>query len=214
MSPTAEELLEDNIADLFPHPSTHLTTSPSLLKETPSSAKKAENKETKKEKKKEKKGKKQPEVDVGVQNSELAALKLIICQGFVKMNAKLETLNGKVEALNVKVEALNGKVKNLNDKVEALNGKVEPLNGKFDALNATVETLTADNLVLKDKNTKMMRVLYDTNDAVKGLQVKYTVVYRDSQSSPNILPDPTDDSLEAEPPVSQPEPHATDVSTL
>ena len=102
----------------------------------------------------------------------------------------------------------------MNGKVEVLNGKVEPLNGKFDALNATVETLTADNLVLKDKNTKMMRVLYDTNDAVKGLQVKYTVVYRDSQSSPNILPDPTDDSLEAEPPVSQPEPHATDVSTL
>ena len=159
LSPTAEELLEDNIADLFPHPSTHPTTSPSLLKETPSSAKKAE----KKEKKKEKKGKKQPEVDVGVQNSELAALKLIICQGFVKMNAKLETLNGKVEALNGKVEALNGEVENLNGKVKSLNGKVE--------------TLTADNLVLKDKNTNMMRVLYDTNDVVKVLQVKYSVVY-------------------------------------
>ena len=189
LSPTAEELLEDNIADLFPHPSTHPTTSPSLLKETPSSTKKAE----KKEKKKEKKGKKQPEVDVGVQNSELAALKLIICQGFVKMNAKLETLNGKVEALN-------GEDENLNGKVESLNGKVE--------------TLTADNLVLKDKNTNMMRVLYDTNDAVKGLQVKYNVVYRDSQSSPNILADPTDDSVESDPPVSHPEPHATDVSTL
>ena len=58
------------------------------------------------------------------------------------------------------------------------------------------------------------RVLYDTNDAVKGLQVKYSVVYRDSQSSPNILADPTDDSLEADPRVSHPEPHATDVRTL
>ena len=182
LSPTAEELLENNIADLFPHPSNHPTTSPSLLKETTSSAKKAE----KKEKKKEKKGKKQPEVDVGVQNSKLAALKHIICQGFVKMNEKVEALNGKVEALNDKVETLN----------------------------AIVETLTADNLVLKDKSNNMMRVLYDTNDAVKGLQVKYSVVYRDSQSSPNILADPTDDSVESDPPVSHLEPHATDVSTL
>ena len=55
LSPTAEELREENIAELFPPPSTHPTTSamtspsllketPSLPKETPSSAKKAEKK--------------------------------------------------------------------------------------------------------------------------------------------------------------------------
>ena len=114
----------------------------------------------KKDERKEKmKAKKQVEIDVGVQNSNLAALKLIICQSFVKMNEKLETLNGKVETLN-----------------------------------GIVETLTADNLLLKDKSNNMMRVLYDTNDTVKGLKCKYTVVYRDkdSQSSPNILVDPSD----------------------
>ena len=52
LSPTVEELREENIAELFPLPSTHPTTSataspsllketPSLPKETPSSAKKA-----------------------------------------------------------------------------------------------------------------------------------------------------------------------------
>ena len=101
MVPTTEKLREETIADLFPPPSTHPTTSamtsPSLQKETPSSVKKSERKEKKKEKMK---AKKQAEVDVGVQNSELAALKLIICQSFIKMNEKLETLNGKVKTLN------------------------------------------------------------------------------------------------------------------
>ena len=61
MVPTAEELREENIADLFPPPSTHPTTSAttslSLQKETPSLLK---------ERKKKMKAKKQAEADVGV----------------------------------------------------------------------------------------------------------------------------------------------------